>query len=79
MIKNKSDKTITLTFGDVIRHELPAGWSWEFDPEIEDYFEIKYAGIIERTPKVKNKLLEMVKDYKKSTETKPKVSKRKKK
>ena len=76
MIKNISDKTIRLTIGNIYLTELPSGWSQGFDPEIEDFLAIKYAGIVEKTPS-KNKLIEKIKEIIKK-QAKPQKRKTKK-
>jgi len=76
MIKNISDKTIRLTIGNIYLTELPSGWSQGFDPEIEDFLAIKYAGMIKKNPP-QNKLIEKVKEMIKK-QTKPQKRKTKK-
>jgi hypothetical protein len=84
MIKNKTDKTIALYFGDMRLLELPAGWSFTFHPEIEDFLAIKYADLIEKNPpenellkKIKAMIRKRVPEIEKETEKKLRKLKRK--
>jgi hypothetical protein len=80
MIRNKTDKTIALYFGNQLLVELPAGWSYQFEPEIEDFLAIKYADLVEKNPP-ENALLEkikaMIEKEAPKTERKSQKSKRK--
>lgn len=77
MIKNKSDRTITLYLGDQRLIDLEPGWSHQFHPEIEDFLMIKYADVLEKTP-LENALIEKIKEMikPKKVETKSKRTKR---